>query len=100
MASMLFDQILFKDHPYSRPEDGFVETVQKITRDDLVKFQRETYGPRGMVMIDPATRDIVQNEHAMEVYRKPDGKLGERILGTSNAVKDQCKELKVGRCGS
>jgi hypothetical protein len=51
-------------------------------------------------MIDPATRDIVQDEHAMEVYRKPDGKLGERILGTTKAVKDECKELKVGRCGS
>jgi zinc protease len=51
MASMLFDQILYKDHPYSRPEDGFVETVQKITRDDLVKFQRETFGPRGMVIV-------------------------------------------------
>ena len=24
-------------------------------------------GPRGHVMIDPATRDIVQDEHAMEV---------------------------------
>jgi branched-chain amino acid transport system substrate-binding protein len=57
-------------------------------------------GPRGHVMIDPATRDIVQDEHAMEVYRKPDGKLGERILGTTKAVKDECKELKVGRCGS
>ncbi|MGB2593874.1 MAG: ABC transporter substrate-binding protein [Pseudolabrys sp.] len=57
-------------------------------------------GPRGNVMIDPATRDIVQDEHAMEVYRKPDGKLGERILGTTKAVKDECKELKVGRCGS
>ena len=57
-------------------------------------------GPRGKVMIDPATRDIVQDEHAMEVYRKPDGKLGERILGTTKAVKDECKELKVGRCGS
>jgi len=57
-------------------------------------------GPRGTVMIDPATRDIVQDEHAMEVYRKPDGKLGERILGTTKAVKDECKELKVGRCGS
>jgi branched-chain amino acid transport system substrate-binding protein len=57
-------------------------------------------GPRGHVMIDPATRDIVQDEHAMEVYRKPDGKLGERILGTTNAVKDECKELKLGRCGS
>ena len=51
MASMLFDQILFKDHPYSRPEDGYTETIQRITRDDLVKFQRETYSPRGMVIV-------------------------------------------------
>ena len=51
MASMLFDQILFKDHPYSRPEDGFTETIQRITRDDLAKFQRETYGPRGMAIV-------------------------------------------------
>jgi branched-chain amino acid transport system substrate-binding protein len=57
-------------------------------------------GPRGHVMIDPATRDIVQDEHAMEVYRKPDGQLGEKILGTTKAVKDECKELKLGRCGS
>ena len=59
-----------------------------------------TNGPRGHVMIDPATRDIVQDEHAMEVYRKADGKLGERILGTTKAVKDECKVLKLGRCGS
>jgi len=51
MASLLFDQILFKDHPYSRPEDGFTETIQRITRDDLAKFQRETYGPRGMAIV-------------------------------------------------
>jgi branched-chain amino acid transport system substrate-binding protein len=57
-------------------------------------------GPRGHVMIDPATRDIVQDENAMEVYRKADGKLGEKVLGTTKAVKDECKVLKVGRCGS
>ncbi|HEU5018960.1 MAG TPA: ABC transporter substrate-binding protein [Pseudolabrys sp.] len=57
-----------------------------------------TVGPRGPVKIDPKTRDIIQNEHAMEVYRKPDGKLGERILGTIKDVKDECKVLKVGRC--
>lgn len=51
MASMLFDSILFKDHPYSRPEDGYIETIQRITRDDLVRFQREHYGPRGMVLV-------------------------------------------------
>ena len=50
MASMVFDEILFKGHPYSRPEDGFPETVQRIKRDDLVKFQRDYYGPRGMVI--------------------------------------------------
>lgn len=57
-------------------------------------------GPRGAVMIDPNTRDVVQDEHAMEVYRKPDGKLGVKVIGTTKQVKDQCKELKVGRCGS
>jgi branched-chain amino acid transport system substrate-binding protein len=57
-------------------------------------------GPRGHVMIDPETRDIVEDEHALEVYRKPDGKLGEKVLGTTKAVKDECKELKIGRCGS
>ena len=50
MASMVFDSILFKNHPYSRPEDGFPETIQKIKRDDLVKFHRQHYGPRGMVI--------------------------------------------------
>ena len=50
MASMTFDAILFKDHPYSRPEDGHPETIKRITRDDLVKFQREHFGPRGMVI--------------------------------------------------
>ena len=34
----------------------------------------------------------------MEVYRKPDGKLGEKIIGTTKAVHDECKILKLGRC--
>jgi len=50
MASMVFDQILFKGHPYSRPEDGYPETIQNLTRWDLVKFHREYYGPLGLVI--------------------------------------------------
>jgi zinc protease len=50
MASMVFDQILYKGHPYSRPEDGHPETIQNITRADLVKFHREYYGPRGLII--------------------------------------------------
>ncbi len=59
-----------------------------------------TDGPRGHVMIDPKTRDVVEDEHAMEVVRKSDGKLGVKVIGTTKGVKDECKELKVGRCGS
>jgi zinc protease len=51
MASLTFDQILYAGHPYSRPEDGFVETVQAIQIDDLKAFHRKQYGPRGMVIV-------------------------------------------------
>ena len=50
MASMAFDEMLFEGHPYSRPSDGYVETIQSITRDDMEKFHRRYFGPRGMVI--------------------------------------------------
>ncbi|HEX3710101.1 MAG TPA: ABC transporter substrate-binding protein [Pseudolabrys sp.] len=81
------------------------DTIKKLHGDmsdgaKVVKAMEgwSTNGPRGHVMIDPATRDIVEDEHAMEVYRKADGKLGEKIVGTTPQVKDECKELKIGRC--
>ncbi len=81
------------------------DTIKKLNGDmsdgaKIVKAMEgwSADGPRGHVMIDPATRDIVEDEHAMEVYRKPDGKLGERILNTTKAVHDECKVLKLGRC--
>ncbi|MGB7258906.1 MAG: ABC transporter substrate-binding protein, partial [Pseudolabrys sp.] len=84
--------------------DATFQTIKKLNG----KFDAETFvntikhysgdGPRGHVSIDPETRDIVNDEHAMEVIRKPDGKLGTKILGTIKAVKDPCKALKVGRC--
>lgn len=50
MAAMAFDRMLFDGHPYSRPGDGFVETIQSITRKDIEKFHRNYFGPRGMVI--------------------------------------------------
>ncbi len=51
MAAMAFDQILFKDHPYRRPDDGYPETIAAIEREDIVSFHRNNYGPRGMVIV-------------------------------------------------
>lgn len=50
MASLTFDQILFAGHPYSRPEDGYPETIQAITRKHLQDFHKKHYGPKGLVI--------------------------------------------------
>ncbi len=50
MASMTFDKIIFAGHPYSRPDDGYPETIKTIRRDDLAEFRSKTYGPRGMTI--------------------------------------------------
>lgn len=50
MAALLFDQIVYAGHPYERPDEGFIETVQTIERDDLIRFYQRTYGPKGMVI--------------------------------------------------
>ena len=60
MASLAFDQVVYAGHPYSRPEDGFIETVQAIGREDLVAFHARHFGPKGLVIafagaIEPAT---------------------------------------------
>lgn len=59
MASLTFDQIVYPHHPYGRPEDGTMESVQAITRGDLAAFHDVHYGPGGMTLavvgaVDPA----------------------------------------------
>ena len=75
MASMAFDAIVYAGHPYSRPDDGYPETVQAIQRDDLAEFRRRHYGPRGMVVavvggVDPA-RAIEQVAQALGDWQNP-----------------------------
>ena len=80
MAAMVFDQILFKGHPYSRPEDGHPETVRNITRGDVVKFHRENYGPRGLVI---AIVGAVKPEEAIRQVKRALG--GWQVKGQKEA---------------
>jgi zinc protease len=50
MASLTFDELVYAGHPYRRPEDGNVETVSAITREDLLEFHNNYFGPHGMVV--------------------------------------------------
>lgn len=88
MASMVFDEILFKGHPYSRPEDGYPETIQKIKRDDLMRFHRDYYGPRGMVI---AVVGAVKGEEAIKQVKRALGRW--QVNGQKEA--DVLPELKL-----
>ncbi|MDX1437752.1 MAG: pitrilysin family protein, partial [Anaerolineales bacterium] len=50
MASLALDEVLYPSHPYRHPADGFPQTIRAITRDDLVDFHRDHFGPGSMVV--------------------------------------------------
>jgi zinc protease len=51
MASLAFDELVYAGHPYGRPEDGTLETIQGITQQDLLDFHHKYYGSAGMVVV-------------------------------------------------
>jgi zinc protease len=40
-----------KGHPYANPADGYAETVQSLTLDDVKSFHAEHLGPKGATLI-------------------------------------------------
>lgn len=67
VAALEFDALLFPGHPYGRPEDGRPETINRITREDLVDFHRATYSPAAMTI---AVVGAVSAEMALELAEK------------------------------
>jgi zinc protease len=51
VAGLEFAKLAYpSEHPYSRSANGTVETVNNISREDIVCFHRQHYGPRGMIL--------------------------------------------------
>lgn len=113
MASMTFDKILFKGHPYSRPEDGYPETISKIRRSDLVRFHGNHYGPRGMVIAivgavkaEEAVRQVKralggwQVRGQKEPYELPDLKLLKKTVSRHHHIPGKSQsDLVIGTNG-
>lgn len=59
ISSKAFMQALYPTHPYHLDDSGEVETVGKVSRDDLIAFYQRYYGAKGAVvaMIGDMTRD-------------------------------------------
>jgi branched-chain amino acid transport system substrate-binding protein len=73
--------------------DGKIDADKAMKALEGWKFD----SPRGPIMIDAKTRDIVMNEHVQKVVKKGD-RLVVEVLDRIPAVKDPCKDLKVGKC--
>lgn len=64
MASLAFNELLYQDHPYGRSSRGYLETIAKITREEIADFRSAYYGPHGMIFT------IVGGLHADEALAK------------------------------
>ncbi len=61
----LFNQLLWPDHPLGTLLSGTMETVRRITREDLVQYWRQMYQPRNLLVCGvgaleprPMTREL------------------------------------------
>jgi zinc protease len=50
MAGLAFRRLLYGEHPYGISIDGYPETIEAITREDLAAFYDRYYGPEGMII--------------------------------------------------
>lgn len=50
MAGLTFDALLYPDHPYGRSVQGYEETVNRLSLEDLIAYYQTHYSPQGMVI--------------------------------------------------
>jgi zinc protease len=50
-AQLAFDELTYKDHPYSLPTSGYKETISEISTTNIRAFHRQRFGPQGMVLV-------------------------------------------------
>ncbi len=50
MAAKAFLKAVYGEHPYGRPEEGTEETLDAVTRKDIVDFHNRYYAPNNAIM--------------------------------------------------
>ncbi len=51
LAKDAFHEVVYGTHPYARPKRGYRETVEGITRDDVVAFHKAWYRPNDTILV-------------------------------------------------
>lgn len=50
MAALSFRELLYKDHPYGRSIEGYLDSIHGLDRDLLADYHSRFYGPEGMII--------------------------------------------------
>jgi len=75
VANRALARLLYPGHPYSRPVSGTVESVRRLTREQVAAFHRENYRPDGLVI------SVVGDVTSEEVRRDLLARLGAWAAG-------------------
>ncbi|HBY96191.1 MAG: insulinase family protein [Ardenticatenaceae bacterium] len=75
---LFYEQAYPPGHPYHTPVDGTVESVEVLTRDDVVRFYERNYEPRDAIIVVvgaiPPTEAIAQVEQAFQDWANLEGR--------------------------
>src|SRR5262249_2619741 len=50
VAGWAFNELIYQDHPLHRPTHGYPETVQRITRNNLMAFHHRYFVPNNTIL--------------------------------------------------
>jgi len=81
VASMLLDRFLFTDHPYGHPVDGTAETIESISRQDLIDFYKDNYSPVGMII---AAAGAVETDRVIQLVEKKFAGWDKKLVGKTS----------------
>ncbi len=91
MAHLTFRETLYGDHVYGRSARGYTQTINAITRQDIINFHNRYYGPKGMILT------IVGAVRADEVLEKVTAVLGDWCNPNQHSMPDISKAVRPSK---
>jgi zinc protease len=100
VASRAMGPLVYGSHPYARPSEGTVESVGKLTRDDVAAFYRERVRPDtaivavvGAITVDEARRAIQGRLGGWTAPATPVADVPEAAPGSAPTTREISRDL-------
>lgn len=100
VASRALAALVYPSHPYGKPVEGTIESVGKLTRDDVVAFHREHVRPDnaivavvGAITVDEARRQVLARFGGWTRPSPPPPAVGPAIASSQTRSETLTKDL-------